>query len=176
MITGWSGDPTDPNFVAHGWDGQGGVVKPAQYNWLASELQAHGQQPTVVFMHHPPIDLGLQWLDAVKLESVDEFVHAVAEAPQVAGIFAGHVHMEFSGALKASPGRSVPVHTVPSTAYQNQTTAQAAGQPCLKGPESLPGFRVIRGIDPVDQPNAGPGLTTEVVRVALPPDTLVANL
>ena len=79
--------------------------------------------------------------------------------------------MELSAALRTSPQSSIPVHTVPSTAYQNQTTSQGAGQPCLEGPESLPGFRVIcaGGSD-------SSVLFTEVVRVPLPPETLVANL
>eukprot|EP01045_Picozoa_sp_COSAG04_P003681 COSAG04_NODE_152_length_22459_cov_12.374597_5_plen_119_part_00 len=28
---GWNGDTDDEAFKAHGWDGQGGVVKPTQY-------------------------------------------------------------------------------------------------------------------------------------------------
>ena len=35
---GWNGDTDDEAFKAHGWDGQGGVVKPTQYgtlSWLA---------------------------------------------------------------------------------------------------------------------------------------------
>ena len=36
---GWSGDPADPAFQAHDWDGQGGVVKPAQYCELQHKCQ-----------------------------------------------------------------------------------------------------------------------------------------
>ena len=31
---GWNGDTDDEAFKAHGWDGQGGVVKPTQYGTL----------------------------------------------------------------------------------------------------------------------------------------------
>ena len=112
---GWNGDTDDEAFKAHGWDGQGGVVKPTQYGtlylavgcalrvclsvlsedlragWLAEELQAHADARTLLFMHHPPIDMGVARLDDASLETQAEFAGLLEGAPQVEGIFCGHV-------------------------------------------------------------------------------------
>ena len=133
---GWSGDTTDPIFQAYGWDGQKGVVQAEQYKWLKHELV--GAKAALVFMHHPPVDINVGWLDEVKLESAETFRRIVAEAMEFApvsigGIFAGHVHQDRRAELDG-----IPVYTVPSTAYQS---GDQPGVPCLEGEGSLPGYR-----------------------------------
>ena len=74
-------------------------------------------------------------------------------------VCAGH------GTLPTAKG-GVPVWSVPATSYQGQYAE--SNLPMLEGPEALPGYRVIRvGEDGV--------VSTEVVRVAPPPESLVPS-
>ena len=134
---GWNGDTSEQSFQAYMWDGQKGVVQAPQYKWVQHEL-ARGD-PTLIFMHHPPVNVNIEWLDKVKLDNSEEFRSLVSGAavgsaqPLIAGIFAGHVHQELRAELDG-----IPVYTVPSTAYQS---TDQPGIPCLKGQASLPGYR-----------------------------------
>jgi len=60
--------------------------------WLAAHLVP--DVPTIVAMHHPPILVGLPWLDAIGLPEADRTaLDALLSAnPQVKRIAAGHVH------------------------------------------------------------------------------------
>ena len=110
-----------------------GRISPEQLVWLATELEAHRDQPTLLFLHHPPIRVNSAWLDRIMLQQADRFAEVVGNAPQVRAIFTGHIHHEFEGRLN-----NIPVLTAPSTAVQ---FAPATEQPVI---ENVPaGFRVI---------------------------------
>lgn len=83
--------------------------------WLTGQLRADRQTPTVIAMHHPPIELGAPGPDAIGLELTQRagLAHQLAEAPNVALIVAGHVHRAVSGQV----GR-VRVATAPSVNFQ----------------------------------------------------------
>src|SRR5438874_1080386 len=44
-----------------------GVLDPAQLAWLARDLAAHRDTPTIVFIHHHPWPLGHAWMDTMTL-------------------------------------------------------------------------------------------------------------
>jgi Icc protein len=79
---------------------------------LATALADEPTAPTIVAMHHPPIDIGVDAADAIGLPRGDrDALGELLDAhPQVQRVAAGHVHR---GAL----GRvgSCPVFTCPST-------------------------------------------------------------
>jgi 3',5'-cyclic AMP phosphodiesterase CpdA len=60
--------------------------------WLAGRLEAG--VPTIVAMHHPPILVGLPWLDRIGLpeEQRAALGELLAANPQVKRVVAGHVH------------------------------------------------------------------------------------
>lgn len=93
----------------------GGALDAGQLAWLAAELTAHPDTPTLIAMHHPPMATGIPALDAMGLpasarRSLGELV---ARHDQVARLVAGHFHRTIAGELG---GR--PVLVVPSTFVQ----------------------------------------------------------
>jgi 3',5'-cyclic AMP phosphodiesterase CpdA len=67
--------------------------------WLAGQLV--DDVPTVIAMHHPPIAIGLPWLDEIGLPAGDRAALAdlLARSPQVKRVVAGHVHRTASAVL-----------------------------------------------------------------------------
>jgi len=111
-----------------------GSVDRAQMEWLRSELDT--ARNALIFMHHPPVDVGIQWLDSIKVGNPSEFWEIVEPfAGRIAGIFFAHVHMQLSlvhkGILLASP---------PAAGWQFRADP-AAGR--AETSDELPGFNVI---------------------------------
>ncbi len=72
----------------------GGAFCEARRDWLRGVLAANAGVPTVIFMHHPPIVSGIQWMDPEPDEAwILNFAAALAgfEA-QVQAIHCGHLH------------------------------------------------------------------------------------
>jgi 3',5'-cyclic AMP phosphodiesterase CpdA len=72
-------------------------------DWLRAQLVP--DVPTVIAMHHPPIDIGITFADEIGLPAADR--EALAEllrrSPQVKGVVAGHVHRTVAGTLGGCP-------------------------------------------------------------------------
>jgi 3',5'-cyclic AMP phosphodiesterase CpdA len=72
-------------------------------DWLAAQLEPDA--PTIVAMHHPPILMGLPWLDEIGLPAqqrtgLGELLQA---NPQVKRVVAGHVHRTSANVLGGCP-------------------------------------------------------------------------
>jgi 3',5'-cyclic AMP phosphodiesterase CpdA len=72
----------------------GGRLGAERLGWLAAELAAGPQAPTVIAMHHPPLLTGISDMDEIVLPRADREALAVllAQNPQVRCVIAGHVH------------------------------------------------------------------------------------
>lgn len=110
----------------------GGAIDAVQLAWLMATLATAPQQPTILFVHHPPVPTGVAWLDEHVLANSEEILDVLAPHKQVRRVFFGHVHM----ALQLS-ARGVHCTSVPSSCYQ----FNAQGDPkVLPGP---PGYGVV---------------------------------
>lgn len=72
--------------------------------------------PALVFMHHPPFDIGMPPLDGVKLADPEMFADVLRRHGSVRHIFAGHVHRLCSGTwnnVAFSTGRGTNHQTAP---------------------------------------------------------------
>jgi len=110
-----------------------GYFGEAQAGWLRRRLTAHGNHPSVLFLHHPPVDVGSEWMDRIGLKDRDRLVEVVRDFPSVQLICCGHVHHEFDGTVAGAC-----VVTTPSTGIQFD--------PCGAEPHFAsdpPGYRVI---------------------------------
>lgn len=58
--------------------------------WLAARLAEQPERPTMIGMHHPPFDCGIN--DAIGLRNAAEFTALIARHKQVQRIFCGHHH------------------------------------------------------------------------------------
>lgn len=73
-----------------------GRLCPRRLSWLDAEL-GRSTEPVLIFMHHPPFDIGMPPLDACKLAAPDAFAALVRRHGKVRHIAAGHVHRLVSG-------------------------------------------------------------------------------
>jgi Icc protein len=78
-----------------------GRLDREQREWLAAELAAEPNRPTLIAMHHPPILTGLTALDLIGLPDEDRagLAELLASSPQVVRVLCGHVHRSTFGTL-----------------------------------------------------------------------------
>lgn len=90
-----------------------GDVDDVQWNWLEQILVANPEQPSLVFMHHPPVIVGSKWVDKLGLISFERFKVVVEENPQIKLVVCGHIHQEHT-----QPFGQAMLFTTPSTSVQ----------------------------------------------------------
>ena len=90
----------------------GGAFCEIRADWLRTELARAPDVPTVIVMHHPPFDTGIEWLTTAPDEPwVDAFRGAIDGAGQIRSVLCGHVHRPI-----VSSHRGVPMMVSPSIA------------------------------------------------------------
>jgi len=95
------------------WPGKvGGVLCPARCDWLAERLAEAPERPTVIAMHHPPVDIGIGWLDRERFNGHEALGEILAGHGQVLRVLCGHVHRGVQ-----IPWAGTMVQSAPSTAY-----------------------------------------------------------
>ena len=72
-----------------------------------------GDKPTYVFIHHPPFDIGIPWVDELKLTEVEDFAQALNHARNIKHVFFGHVHR-----MTYVNWRGIPFTSLPSLNHQ----------------------------------------------------------
>jgi 3',5'-cyclic AMP phosphodiesterase CpdA len=91
----------------------GGTLCAERLAWLERALHRERERPTLIAMHHPPVPIGVDWLDRSNCANAEGLAAVVKRHPQIERILCGHVHraaqIRFAGTLVA---------TAPSTAYQ----------------------------------------------------------
>lgn len=71
----------------------GGAFCARRAAWLSGQLNAHRRTPTLIFMHHPPVVSGIDWMDPRADEDwVLNFGNAVDGHSQIRAIHCGHLH------------------------------------------------------------------------------------
>jgi len=83
-----------------------------QLDWIAAEL-ADGNEPVLMFMHHPPVSLNTWWLDRDIAADVGEFHKILGRTDRVRAVVCGHAHHDVVKRIANSD-----VIITPSTAYQ----------------------------------------------------------
>ena len=111
----------------------GGVLDAPQLTWLRDDLVQHLNEPTVIFVHHHPWPLGLQWIDTMSLRNGEELIDVLQGHPDLRWIICGHVHLD-----QAIQRRGLTMLTTPSTCVQLSKLSQA--RKMLPGP---PAFRIV---------------------------------
>jgi 3',5'-cyclic AMP phosphodiesterase CpdA len=89
--------------------------------WLEARLAEAAGRPVYLFMHHPPLDIGIPSLDSIGLVDKQGFADALDGAGAAPGtapirhIFFGHVHRPVSGSWRGIPYSALRslVHQVP---------------------------------------------------------------
>ncbi len=75
----------------------GGAFCETRAEWLRVTLAQDRSIPTVIVMHHPPVEVGIAWMNTHPEEQwVRNFAQAIGDAPNIKGIICGHVHRSIS--------------------------------------------------------------------------------
>ena len=82
-------------------------------DWLQQVLAAAHDTPAYIFMHHPPMALGLPAQDSIQLEDGAAFLDLIAQHPNVQHLFIGHVHRPTCGTV-----RGIPFATLGAVSFQ----------------------------------------------------------
>ena len=92
----------------------GGAFCDMRAKWLRSTLAQDRNTPTIIAMHHPPVEIGIAWMNTHPEERwVSNFTQAIQDAPNIKGIMCGHVHRSI-----AVPWQGTAVAICSSTAAQ----------------------------------------------------------
>lgn len=92
----------------------GGAFCAVRAKWLADALAAAPDRPTMIVMHHPPVETGIDWMTTHPQEPwVARLAAALAGHDQIFGIICGHIHRTI---VTSWAGRMLAV--CPSTAPQ----------------------------------------------------------
>jgi Icc protein len=94
-------------------DSDAGEFCVARMQWLEQALGNAGDLPVYIFMHHPPMALGLPMQDSMCLEDGSEFLETLGRFGNVKHLFIGHVHRLVCGTV-----RGIPFATMRALLYQ----------------------------------------------------------
>jgi len=90
-----------------------GCFSSAQADWLRACLATGGTKPSIIFMHHPPIKLGVPETDEDLFIGSNLLGDIVQDYPNIQRILCGHVHLTTHSAW-----RGTIVSTAPSQGMQ----------------------------------------------------------
>lgn len=106
-----------------------GPVSEGEYcdkrrQWLADRLEEHADRPVWIFMHHPPFDIGVPYMDRIKLEEPEKFEAVLRSHGDIRHLFFGHVHraayVNWNG---------IPCTCLPGTNHQVPLNRESVGTP-----------------------------------------------
>jgi len=72
----------------------GGEICRTRASWLDERLSEAEKQPTVIFMHHPPVKCGVLETDVDGFIGADSFGDVVEKYSNIERIICGHIHLQ----------------------------------------------------------------------------------
>lgn len=86
-----------------------GVFCAARQAWLQSILRDQQDRPTLLFIHHPPFDVGDHYIGGYRrAEEATALAELVAGQQQVEGLLCGHVHWPVETSWAGTVARIMP--------------------------------------------------------------------
>ena len=111
----------------------GGAFCEARARWLAERLDEDSATPTLIVMHHPPVEVGIDWMNTHPDEPwVQRFTATIEGRPNIVALICGHLHRTITAPWK---GTSVAIcsSTAPQLALDLRPMDPAApdGRPMI---------------------------------------------
>jgi 3',5'-cyclic AMP phosphodiesterase CpdA len=118
----------------------GGRLCAARLAWLADRLAESSAQPVLLFLHHPPMPVGLAGMDAMALAD-PEALWAVLQPhrARIRQIFHGHLHRPIAGSW-----HGIPVFSLRGSAFDVALNLAPAPQRVAVEATKTPCYAVIR--------------------------------
>ena len=110
----------------------------ARRDWLDEVLSKNGGRDAYIFMHHPPMALGLPKQDEIMLEDGDSFLEMMCRHTNVKHLFMGHVHRSTCGTI-----RGVPFATLGALSFQAPAPRPAWDWEGFIAPKEAPQYGVL---------------------------------
>lgn len=94
----------------------GGAYCETRSAWLKARLAERPEVPTLLVLHHPPVDTGIDWMSALSSEAWVQRLDAIIRpTSHVVGMIAGHVHRPIATSFAGKP-LSICASTAPTLA------------------------------------------------------------
>ena len=91
----------------------GGEICKTRVVWLNERLSEANEQPTVIFMHHPPVKCGVSETDIDGFIGSDRLGDVIEKYTNIERVICGHIHLQVHVRW-----RGTVVSTAPSTGMQ----------------------------------------------------------
>ncbi|RJQ81060.1 phosphodiesterase [Pseudonocardiaceae bacterium YIM PH 21723] len=85
-----------------------GLLAEETLTWMDAELSAEPELPAVLAFHHPPIQIGIELPDSIRLRETEGLTALLDRHPQVRALLCGHVHSPVAGDFAGRPVRIAP--------------------------------------------------------------------
>ena len=106
--------------------------------WLDETLAQYAGRSAFIFMHHPPMALGLPPQDEIKLQDAEAFLEVITKHDNVSYLFMGHVHRPTSGVF-----RGIPFTTLGALSFQAPAPRPAWHWDTFQPPAEAPEYAVV---------------------------------
>lgn len=124
-----------------------GQIDPEQIAWAKEQVSVLRPAMIGLFLHHPPVNVGSEWMDIIGLSGKELLQAWFSEEPRIRFACCGHVHHEFQTRINQTD-----ILTTPSTGIQ--FSPEGSKPTFVAAP---PGYRIIELNDD--------GYTTRVIRL-----------
>ena len=110
------------------WEGHvEGLLCADRLSWLDQQLAT--AQSSLIFMHHPPFEVGIPSMDECRLSNPDDLLNILQDHQNIGHIFAGHVHCFSHGMWE-----NIPFTTLRSTNHQTALKFSGPHEVSLEAP------------------------------------------
>ncbi|WP_341476681.1 phosphodiesterase [Pelagivirga sediminicola] len=90
-------------------EGQGGgALDAAALDFLEHALEASGERPVLLALHHPPFASGIAFMDRIGLSGIDGLEKILARSPSEIRIICGHIHSTMVATVAGRVALSAP--------------------------------------------------------------------
>ncbi|MFK5925444.1 MAG: phosphodiesterase [Desulfuromusa sp.] len=110
----------------------GGEICTPRAAWLDARLSEAKEQPTVIFMHHPPLKCGVLETDEDGFVGVDLFGKIIEKYSNIQSILCGHIHLQAHAGWRGTvvsiaPSMGIPLVLDLTLEQPSQFTLDAPG-------------------------------------------------
>ncbi len=120
----------------HTADGHHGELDPERLDWLRGEIARADARGITLFMHHPPMPVGIRRMDRIALRDSDRLAELLRGTDKVRHLFFGHLHRPLSGTWHGIPFTGLP-------ALNHQVALDFAIEDAVSGSHEPPAYGVV---------------------------------